>query len=491
MVRVFASLSIAVLVVTAGCGRAGLVSRAQHASAPRLTAPAPDVTVSPPAPAAPTAPSNSQGGGGTTSPSVDESAPCTGVALSASPASPQPLLTPVTWTAVAAGCSRPVFRFFWTNYSGAGVLVQPWSSTNTYSWATYPGPPGANVFQVDVRHDLSSDDSEASASQSFDLTYGNSGTPCTSASLDGPSQATVELGTEIWLRPSATGCPHPEFRFTSDLPGFPGPIWEYYPVSAGPYQTRTSDPAGSYSLKLEAREAGDGPVQATTSISYTLVEPCIGAKLVASPPAPQPAGTTVTFTASTTTCTNPEYRFWYFVGTSGTIQQDWSSNASTTVQTSSSTPSTFTISVDIRQAGIWTCFTCVEYSTQIDYNLGSGPAPSPSPPPPSPSPTPVAPCTGVSATVQPPSPQPVQTANTWTATATGCSNPQFQFWVISPDGVGTLRQGWSSSNTYTDSGEFTAGDYTVKVYVMNAGSDPTTCSPVCADASASYTYTYT
>src|SRR2546425_1364820 len=53
-----------------------------------------------------------------------------------------------------------------------------------------------------------------------------------------------------------------------------------------------------------------------------------------------------------------------------------------------------------------------------------------------------APCSSVTQTVSPASPQPPGTTVTFTATATGCPNPTYQFWLLPPGG------GWSDRKSY-------------------------------------------
>jgi hypothetical protein len=51
----------------------------------------------------------------------------------------------------------------------------------------------------------------------------------------------------------------------------------------------------------------------------------------------------------------------------------------------------------------------------------------------------------------------------WTAGATGCSSPQFQFFIVAP--TIQLVQAWSSSSTFTwDTTAVAAGDYTFEVW---------------------------
>jgi hypothetical protein len=73
------------------------------------------------------------------------------------------------------------------------------------------------------------------------------------------------------------------------------------------------------------------------------------------------------------------------------------------------------------------------------------------------------PCTAVSLSASPASPQQIGTSVLWTAGATGCTSPQFQFFIVAP--TIQLVQAWSSSSTFTwDTTAVAAGDYTFEVW---------------------------
>ncbi|AEJ39605.1 hypothetical protein TPY_1415 [Sulfobacillus acidophilus TPY] len=54
---------------------------------------------------------------------------------------------------------------------------------------------------------------------------------------------------------------------------------------------------------------------------------------------------------------------------------------------------------------------------------------------------------------------------TFTASSSGVSNPEYQFWVEQPNGQWTVAQNWSTSNTFTLN-NVTTGDYLVTAYVL-------------------------
>lgn len=93
--------------------------------------------------------------------------PCTNLTVSSSPDSPQPRGTSVLFQAAVASCPSPIYRFWLTDPGGVGTLLQDWSSTATYTWATTPDmQPGTYKIRVDAR-----DASDANVEQSLEVSY--------------------------------------------------------------------------------------------------------------------------------------------------------------------------------------------------------------------------------------------------------------------------------------------------------------------------------
>lgn len=353
MVRALACLSIGVCLVAAGCGRAGLVTRVQHASAPRMTVSDPTNN---PATATASPPNQSQGGG-TSTPTSDGSAPCTSVRLDVSPPSPQVVGSTVTLTASAAGCGSPQFRFWLITVDppGVGLVVQAWDASATYTWNTVDSPAGIYGLRVDARHPGASDSGDTTTSLDYLLNPATSGPACTSASLTSSQDS-----SSITFAASAKGCPSPEFQWWLTDPNGVGLLVQPW-SSTSTYTTGLVGTPGTYTIKVEAREHGDSPVEATatdTIIASAAPSPtpppsptpspasvldCNTISVKPSMASPQAAGTSVTWTVSSD-CQNAEYRFSATIGPPPyDIRQDWSTS-STWVETES-TRGTYVIQV--------------------------------------------------------------------------------------------------------------------------------------------------
>jgi hypothetical protein len=77
-----------------------------------------------------------------------------------------------------------------------------------------------------------------------------------------------------------------------------------------------------------------------------------------------------------------------------------------------------------------------------------------------------------------------------TASATGCSNPLVEFWVLTPGGGWTLAQSYSTSATFkwVTAGK-KAGAYRISVWVKDASSAGISGSaPYTYDAFSAFTY---
>jgi hypothetical protein len=72
-------------------------------------------------------------------------------ALTPSPAPPQPVGTRITWTATTTGGVPPIQYEFWRYSASTGwMIVQGYSTTNTFSWM--PSQPGQYDIAVWVKN---------------------------------------------------------------------------------------------------------------------------------------------------------------------------------------------------------------------------------------------------------------------------------------------------------------------------------------------------
>src|SRR5439155_5886526 len=80
------------------------------------------------------------------------------------------------------------------------------------------------------------------------------------------------------------------------------------------------------------------------------------------------------------------------------------------------------------------------------------------------------PCASVNASAAPASPQDAGTIVTITASATGCPNPRYEFWIMAPGGSWTIAGAYSSTATFNWNTTPPAGIYHFSVWVRDASS---------------------
>jgi hypothetical protein len=208
--------------------------------------------------------------------------------------------------------------------------------------------------------------------------------------------------------------------------------------------------------------------------TYTLTaKSCTSVSDSAAPGSPQGSGTSVTFTASSIGCPNPLYQFWVLPPGSSTwqIAKAYSSSPTFNWNTTGLPAGNYTYTVWVRDAsssGIFcSSLGCNDkYSSATTYTLTTQP------------------CTSVTDSPSPGSPQASGTSVTFTASASGCPHPLYQFWILRPGSTWQIVQPYSTNATFiwTTTG-LPAGSYSYTVWARDSGSSGTFCSSLgCNDA---------
>jgi hypothetical protein len=242
--------------------------------------------------------------------------------------------------------------------------------------------------------------------------------------------------------------------------------WNTAGLTAGNYLytvwARDSGSAGTYCSSLGCN---DKYYPATT---YALTgRPCSSVTDSAAPISPQMSGTTVTFTAGASGCSNPLYQFWILPPGSSTwqIARAYSSSSTFNWTTSGLPGGSYTYTVWARDATSSGTFCSSlgcndKYYPATTYTLTAQP------------------CTSVSDSAAPGSPQASGTSVTFTASSTGCPNPLYQFWILAPGSTTwQIAKAYSSSPTFTwNTAGLPAGTYIYTVWARDSGSMGTFCS---------------
>ena len=243
-------------------------------------------------------------------------AACSQVNVTPSPAPPQQPGPQVMLSAVATGCTGPLFEFWVRTPAGAWSLAQGYSSQPTYAWNTAGKVAGTYRFSVWAR-DGSSPGVGGTPPNTYDA-FSAFDYSLTSSSCSGMSASTVPatsaaIGTQVTVTGSASGCPNARYAFYL-LP--PGGTWSLVqPYSANPAFTwnTAGKAAGSYRFSVWARDAASGAsYDAFSAFQYSLtVAACTGMSVNVSPASSAARGATVTITGGASGCPNPQYELWY------------------------------------------------------------------------------------------------------------------------------------------------------------------------------------
>ncbi|HKW59414.1 MAG TPA: hypothetical protein VJR46_06630 [Candidatus Dormibacteraeota bacterium] len=390
------------------------------------------------------------------------SSPCTSVTESASPASPQAPGASVTFTATATGCANPNYKFWLLAPGGAWTVVQDYSASNTWTWNTTGLAAGAYTLDVYARNAGSTASYEAHVSPNPTYTLqAPASSPCTSVTESASPASPQAPGASVTFTATATGCANSNYKFWLLAPGGAWTVVQDFSASSTWTWNTTGLSAGTYTLDVYARDASSSAAyeaHISPNPTYALqapVTPCASVSETASPASPQAPGTSVTFTATATGCPNPNYQFWLLApGSSWTVVQAYSTNRTWTWSTTGLASGTYTFDVYTRDA-----------SSSATYDAHISPNPTyvlQSPAPPS--------CTAVTESANPPSPQAPGVTVTFTATASGCPNPTYKFWLLPPGGSWTVVQDYSAANTWTWNTSGAPGTYLLDVYVRQSGS---------------------
>jgi hypothetical protein len=394
--------------------------------------------------------------------------PCSSVTWNApSPASPQNPGAQVTLSATAAGCPNPLYQFWVQPPGGTWSILQAYSTASTATWNTTGLATGTYLFDAWAKQSGSSAsyDTHVSPNPSYALQAPPPpppGPPCTSVAWNAPIPASPQApGVQVTLSATAGGCPSPRYQFWVQPPGGTWTVLQAYSAASTAAWNTSGLSGGTYLFDVWAKQV-DSSASWDTHISpnptYTLqAGPACNSVTwnAPSPAAPQAPGTQVTLKATASGCPNPVYQFWVQPpGGTWAILQPYSSASTVTWNTTGLAVGTYLFDAWARQSG-----SSASYETHLSpnpsYTLQTATA-----------------CSSV--TWNAPSPASPQTPGaqvTLSATASGCPNPVYQFWIQTPGNPWTILQAYSSASTVTwNTTGLATGTYLFDAWAKQSGS---------------------
>jgi hypothetical protein len=381
---------------------------------------------------------------------------CTAAGLTAAPTSPQPTGTLVKLTATSSGCSNPQYEFWLQDTGGGWSMKQGFGSSAIWNWDTTGFPVGN--YTIHVWANQMGDPTgtwEAFGTLSYTLSVGTSTGVCQTAALTvSPSAQPQPPGTQVKFTATSTGCSNPLYEFwLQDTSGswsmkqaFGSAIWNW---------DTTGFPGGNYTVHVWADQSGSdlSTWQAYGTISYSLTMPpaCTGASISPSNPS-FAAGSTVNLTASSTGCPNPQYEFWVqYLDTNWYVKQNWGGPAFTW-STAGLAPGSYSVHVWANQIGNSTATWEANGSTTVTLTGCTSAA--------------IIPANGSA---------PAGGVVTFTASASGCATPVYEFWLQDTGGAWQMVRVWGTGNAWQwNTAGLAKGTYTLHVWANQQGADMST-----------------
>jgi len=206
---------------------------------------------------------------------------------------------------------------------------------------------------------------------------------------------------------------------------------------------------GTYTVHVWANQTGDSTAlaEAIGSSAVTLGGNCTSASLSPAS-ASQLVTSTVHFSASSSGCSSPQYEYWVqYLDGSWNMLRAFSTSPTWDWVTSGLAPGSYAVHVWANQTGSSTSLAQATGASTVTLTGCASASLSPA-----------------SATQQ------VTSTVHFSATSTGCSSPQYQYWVLYLDGSWHILRAFSTSPTWdwVTSG-LGPGTYTVHVWANQAG----------------------
>ena len=198
-----------------------------------------------------------------------------------------------------------------------------------------------------------------------------------------------------------------------------------------------------------------GPSAPSPADEFTFLTPgaCATGAVTSNMTAPQPRGTTVTFTGTSGGCTSPVYQWWIWGAATGwQLKQAYSATNTFALDTTGLAPGTYSVDVWIERsgqpAGTYETFGLESWVVGGCQSATLSPNPAPT--------------TGI-----------IHFAAT--ASGTGCTSPQFQYWLYSTGTGWFIKQAYSSTSTLDlDTATLANTNYSVVVWVKQPATSSST-----------------
>jgi hypothetical protein len=248
------------------------------------------------------------------------------VGVTADRAAPQPPNTTITFTAGATGGVTP-YEYQWKVFNGTTWTYEPWVTSSTFQWT----PTSANSnYKVGVGVRSAGNTGSPEASNDIPFAISSGGGAASAISISADKVAPQPAGTPIHWTAVVTGGTAPlEYKWwwwdggsSHDQTGWTtSATFTWTPVWGNP----------NYAIKAWVRSAGNtsNVPEAETEAPFATTGPgpATAVSLSSSHASPQPAGTTITWTATPTGGAPPQQYKWLVLGSNGwEVAREWSTD---------------------------------------------------------------------------------------------------------------------------------------------------------------------
>jgi hypothetical protein len=380
---------------------------------------------------------------------------CSGGSLTVTPTSGAPGSSAVLQAGASCQMANPEYAFFYTTDAVNSPWTQatPFTTSSSYNWQAPANASNGTVYtwQMWAREAGSTSAVETYSGATFTV-----GTPssCTGVSANVSPSYTIEAGGQVQLFFGADTCDNPQYEVLYAPPGGSWSVLSPYGSSSTYTWDTTGAAQGNYSFQIWARQAGSTAAYETwQALELTLGGPCTSVTESITPSTTYVGGQ-VKLSGSATCGAPPEYKYLMLPpGGSWTVLSDWSSYAPYTWNTTGLTTGTYQIEIWARSAGSTALYEAWAGGT---VTLGTS--------------TPCTPGSGWLSS-SPSSPAEQGTPVTFTASATGCPQPTYSYYMQPPSGPWALVQDWSTSPTYSwNTTGLAPGPYNFQAWIRAAGS---------------------
>ena len=309
-----------------------------------------------------------------------------------------------TWTSSTAGCTR---EMYWDDTTSLGL---------TYNLIINDGLRGAGIFALNYGGGA------PELWSLINLKFGQ----CSLAAISSDKTSPQIPGTAVTFTGSAFCAGTGQYRFWSSPPGAAWSIVQDYSTTNNVVWDTTGKPLGTYRWEVDARNLGSSVSYDTAGNMSMRLALCVTPTLTPDHTSPQLPGTAITFTATVTCTTTPQYRYWLKPpGGSWGIVQDYGPASTFKWTTAAGAYGTYGVEVDVRTVG-----TTVSYESVQPMNFA------------------MTSCITPTFTTDKTSPQPTGATVGLTGSATCDGTAQYRFMVQSPSGSWTTVQDFGSAATY-------------------------------------------